>query len=78
MKKEFLGHLTYVTDGINMNRLSDSKDFGRNNGDHYTRYGVHNEFVSVDSAMRQGDIVLDKQTITVKMYKQHLRQSNRN
>ena len=56
-----------------MNRLSDSKDFGRNNGDHYTRYGVHNEFVSVDSAMRQGDIVLDKQTITVKMYKQHLR-----
>ena len=37
-----------------MNRLSDSKDFGRNNGDHYTRYGVHNEFVSVDSAMRQG------------------------
>ena len=73
IEKEFLGHLTYVTDGINMNRLSDSKDFGRNNGDHYTRYGVHNEFVSVDSAMRQGDIVLDKQTITVKMYKQHLR-----
>ncbi len=73
IEKEFLGHLTYVTDGINMNRLSDSKDFGRNNGDHYTRYDVHNEFVSVDSAMRQGDIVLDKQTITVKMYKQHLR-----
>ncbi|WP_303265836.1 SasC/FmtB family protein [Staphylococcus hominis] len=73
IEKEFLGHLTYVTDGINMNRLSDSKDFGRNNGDHYTRYGVHNEFVSVDSAMRHGDIVLDKQTITVKMYKQHLR-----
>ncbi|MBK1405609.1 SasC/FmtB family protein [Staphylococcus hominis] len=73
IEKEFLGHLTYVTDGINMNRLSDSKDFGRNNGDHYTRYGVHNEFVSVDSALRQGDIVLDKQTITVKMYKQHLR-----
>ena len=73
IEREFLGHLTYVTDGINMNRLSDSKDFGRNNGDHYTRYGVHNEFVSVDSAMRQGDIVLDKQTITVKMYKQHLR-----
>ncbi|MGX0615400.1 SasC/Mrp/FmtB intercellular aggregation protein [Staphylococcus hominis] len=73
IEKEFLGHLTYVTDGINMNRLSDSKDFGRNNGNHYTRYGVHNEFVSVDSAMRQGDIVLDKQTITVKMYKQHLR-----
>ena len=73
IEKEFLGHLTYVTDGINMNRLSDSKDFGRNDGDHYTRYGVHNEFVSVDSAMRQGDIVLDKQTITVKMYKQHLR-----
>ncbi|TDW08926.1 SasC/Mrp/FmtB intercellular aggregation protein [Staphylococcus sp. AtDRG32] len=73
IEKEFLGHLTYVTDGINMNRLSDSKDFGRNNGDHYTRYGVHNEFVSVDSGMRQGDIVLDKQTITVKMYKQHLR-----
>ncbi|TRL63907.1 DUF1542 domain-containing protein [Staphylococcus hominis] len=73
IEKEFLGHLTYVTDGINMNRLSDSKDFGRNNGDHYTRYGVHNEFVSFDSAMRQGDIVLDKQTITVKMYKQHLR-----
>ncbi|WP_049335735.1 SasC/FmtB family protein [Staphylococcus hominis] len=73
IEKEFLGHLTYVTDGINMNRLSDSKDFGRNNGDHYTRYGVHNEFVSVDSAMRQGDIVLYKQTITVKMYKQHLR-----
>ncbi|MBS9539508.1 SasC/FmtB family protein [Staphylococcus hominis] len=73
IEKEFLGHLTYVTDGINMNRLSDSKDFGRNDGDHYTRYGVHNEFVSIDSAMRQGDIVLDKQTITVKMYKQHLR-----
>ena len=73
IEKEFFGHLTYVTDGINMNRLSDSKDFGRNDGDHYTRYGVHNEFVSVDSAMRQGDIVLDKQTITVKMYKQHLR-----
>ena len=72
LQTDIQGTLNYVTEGVNMNRMSDSRDLGSPGDDHFMRYGVRNEFIKNESSMREGNYQTDRQTLTVKMFKNDL------
>ncbi|MCH4459897.1 DUF1542 domain-containing protein [Staphylococcus haemolyticus] len=71
IKKDFNANLIYQTEGINMNRMNGSRDFGTQTpGDNnYLRYGGNNEFIIAESDQRQGTSVAPVQSVTIFMYK---------
>lgn len=72
LQTDIQGTLNYVTEGVNLNRMSDSRDLGSPGDDHFMRYGVRNEFIKDESSMREGNYQTDRQTLTVKMFKNDL------
>ncbi|MBF2757724.1 DUF1542 domain-containing protein [Staphylococcus haemolyticus] len=74
IKKDFEATLLYVTEGINMNRRNGSRDFGSSADDNYFRYGGTNIYIKSESDQKRGNTSINRQTVTVKMFKDALQQ----